>query len=581
MFTSGLNPRSPRSVAAALSFALTALVVVCPQADAQDTPVVISDIELEDAGNNAEGVRMIVRTRSGATIPMERIAYKTKGNVVRVTFLGVPLAAEHGNYKPINVTTSKRVSKGYALKESPTQAFVRLRFDKSADLALKGNTVTPLEGGAVITFPFGHNASDLLVKTDTQAVPTIEEMAKEDEATLAELAIDDPSIVEEAAPPELVAAPAKTESPEPIAEAQEDKAPAVKEAEPAAEPVAAVVQKTKKPESLDKKVSDAAVSAEIPPSPIQLGKKEETTTLTRAVGALAVVLALVFVLAFILRKVTGANGGTLGLGLGLGKGVKILATYPVARKSRILVIDILGEVLVVSQGQDGALTRLHRLQPDRVAELEATGDIRSADGSSLIGSLVSKFRGQKPDDSGVILKPQNSDVVRISANRSHMGQDDELDRVAGTLDDLADSLTTNAKSGRIRRAEMNELRSGKLSKEDSDNVLQLIRSHRQRTGIGIETREDEEAGVLDETPLTFQQVMARREEEERRAASFKPQALGMQDTQTQPAVSRSQSLDVANVNVQNAEPKGATSTADDIAELTRQYRDRIRSLGRL
>jgi len=149
--------RTPRARLARVFCALTAcaLTLITPTAfaPAQDQDgMELVGFEAETLG---DAITFVARTRSGEPIPADRITFKIRRNVVRITYVDVPLASDLGRRIDFDVSQLPRVSKGYAQRENRHQALVRLKFDTDAEEALKGRVVAPVKGGTAVLIPFG------------------------------------------------------------------------------------------------------------------------------------------------------------------------------------------------------------------------------------------------------------------------------------------------------------------------------------------------------------------------------------------------------------------------------------------
>ncbi|MEL6182902.1 MAG: hypothetical protein AAFS10_28360, partial [Myxococcota bacterium] len=136
-------------VASALALFLSSSTTAVAQ-DQDDLEIV--GFEAETLG---DAINFVARTRSGKPIPPDRITLKTRRNIVRITYVNIPLAVDLGRRIDFNTEQLPHVTKGYAQRENRHQAIVRLKFDTRAEQVIKGHVVAPAKGGTAILLPFG------------------------------------------------------------------------------------------------------------------------------------------------------------------------------------------------------------------------------------------------------------------------------------------------------------------------------------------------------------------------------------------------------------------------------------------
>lgn len=360
----------------ALMLAGSALLSASP-AVAQDADRVrITGFELANADGD-EAVSFKIKTEKGKPIPAEAIALKIQDNVVRVTFTDIPLAPRLGLHVPFVVEGVRHVTKGYALKENNTQSFARLKFDTRAKHAFKGWTIEPTEGGSVIRLPFGD------IKTVAPAVA---------DAANVPAAPGAPAPVAEDEAPEAAQAPVAAAAPKEAAPAEKPE-----QAEPAkAEetPEAGMFGWAKKEGATDEK-AEAPVEAAAG-TPIQLSEADRGPSMTRVAGGLAVVVMLILALAFCVKKMRGLKGMTAGW-RPPADGVKVLSTHKVSRTHNVLILDVLGEHLVVGQGP-GGMNLLYKLPEGRLTQLQGAQAQAASTAStrSVLEGLLGKLQNSDP-----------------------------------------------------------------------------------------------------------------------------------------------------------------------------------------
>jgi flagellar biogenesis protein FliO len=371
----------------------SAILATLP-ASAQDAERIrITGFSLADADGD-QAVNFTIKTENAKPIPADAISLKIQDNVVRVTFTDVPLAPPVGLHVPFVVEGVRHVTKGYALKENNTQSFARLKFDTKAKHAFAGWTIEPTSEGSVIRLPFGD------VKTVAPAVVATAEVpaAPGAEAPAPEAA---PITAPDAAPevaPEVAAAPAP-------------EAPAEADAEPKAAPEAGMFGWAQKDAAPAPKTQDADAT------PIKLADAERGPSMTRVAGGLVVTVLLILALAFCVKKMRGFKGMANGW-RPPADSVKVLSTYKVNRNHNVLILDVLGEHLVVGQGP-GGMNLLYKLPEGRLAQLHNAQAARP-DNRSVLQGLLGKLQSEPSFDEG------------------------EFEANEGTLADLARSLESDS-----------------------------------------------------------------------------------------------------------------------------------------
>jgi flagellar biogenesis protein FliO len=366
---------SPKLLRLGLGAAFAALLALA-SANAQAQDLQISGFSLEGLNSSPPGVRLVVRTSTGDPIPANRIQFKAKGRVVRVTFADVPMVSELGIKADLEPRGTNRVEKGYAVAESDAQCFVRLRFDDDVDVAMKNHRIAPGEGGTLIDFPFG------------AALPPLAgaEVAAAEEPAAEEPAAEEPAAEE----------PAKEE---PAAEAPAAEEPAEEDKQPAEEPAATAA--TAAP-------ATAAPTAATPepaaaPAP-RAGESGPKFNLDDPFGPLAVmliaimaVLLLVLVFIWARAKPQPATADTAAPGASplAPTDVQLLARYSLGEHSELLVVRILGEVFVIG---NGPLTLLRRMSAEPQGDVwGAVDDVQRKLRELLLQMQEHNPRGSLPD----------------------------------------------------------------------------------------------------------------------------------------------------------------------------------------
>ncbi len=287
-----------------------ALLLAVPQ-DASAQDLQITGFALEALPSDPPGVRLTVRTDTGDPIPPDRVQFKAKGRVVRVTFTDIPMVSDLGIKADFEAIGTQRVEKGYAVAETASQCFVRLRFDDDVEVAMRNHRIAPITGGTVIDFPFGAQLPPLDGAQAAQAEPPAS--AEPEPPTSAE--------------PEP---PASVEAPEP-------------------EPVAAT-----------------------PPPPQASGRS--SFDLDDPFGPLAImllgvmlILLLVLVFIWVRAKPQPAAADPASPPETLAPtDVQLLARYSLNEQSELLVVRVLGEVFIIGHGP---LTLLRRLAAEPQSEV--------------------------------------------------------------------------------------------------------------------------------------------------------------------------------------------------------------------
>ncbi len=344
-------------------FAVTALMqlpFMSSVSAATGEPVSITGFELQNAGEDASMVRLLVRTSTGEALAPEQVGFKVKNRVVRLTFVDVPLSDTLGVEVPFEVHAINRVEKGYAIPDGESQSMVRLRFDVMASEAIEGHVVEPAPGGFAVVLPFGRSlepAQAAAQPADKQ--PSVDEAGTRDEA---KAAFD--ALVKE------------------IGDHQE--APG----EDAQGEVAGT------PLKVDTKKAG---------TPLKLAQSGEGPSVGRVGLSLAVILLLIMAMAVGYNRLRGSGGGAPWR-LAVKRGVKVLSTHRIARGVQIMIVDIVGDVVVLGQSQAG-LSMLYKVPADKAALYRGeSGAVsqpvasHSADGahegSPVLGEALKSLLGQ-------------------------------------------------------------------------------------------------------------------------------------------------------------------------------------------
>ncbi len=380
----------------------SALLATIPAAAQNVAGPRITGFELANADGD-HAVNFTIKTEGAKPIPADAIALKIQDNVVRVTFTDVPLAPPMGLHVPFVVEGVRHITKGYALKENNTQSFARLKFDTKARHAFDGWTIEPTAEGSLIRLPFGD------IKT---VAPAVAAAAEVPEAPGAQ------APAPEAQPQEMAAVVAEAPAPATAAEAAPaaDIAPAAgapTDAPEAAKPAgeAGMFGWAKK----DAEPAPTVVAADA--TPIKLADSERGPSMTRVAGGLVVTVLLILALAFCVKKMRGFKGMAGGW-RPPADGVKVLSTYKINRNHNVLILDVLGEHLVVGQGP-GGMNLLYKLPEGRLAQLHGAEPTRT-DTRSMLQGLLGKLNSEPSFDEG------------------------EFEANEGTLSDLARSLESNS-----------------------------------------------------------------------------------------------------------------------------------------
>lgn len=518
--------RRGQTRATALWLATVVLVATALQlwlstdAQAQDKAerLQITSFSLENLDQQGKGAVLKIKTRDGRPIPKDQILYHTRGDVLRITFKDVPLEPQLGLDVSFPVDAIRGVKKGYALKENNWQSFARLKFDGDATEALKNSKIVAVDGGVELMFPFGATIAPTPAPTpapiaQAKAAPTQnnkdegafgwakptqgESMAKGTDNTIAQAKIDQDDMADMEAP--IAAAPTL------------DKPQQTHAAPIAAAP--AITQGT----------------------PLELADAERGPTLGRVAGGLAIVALLLIALAFAWRRLQEikARGGSLKVPV---DGVRVLSTYNMGRQARVMVMDVLGEVLVVGQGTAG-MSLLHRLEKERVKELQKTPKSKLSEDESL--DLLGKLLETTPSNAKPLDTETRVALEHVAANE-------------GSLEDLSRSLDKEISQEEkpLMRTEAPEPTRSRIGRRIAAAQQQLEQAEAP-VSRSIRTSARNAAASDDLEPVDFQEIMRRRQS----------QQIPTQDLQA--PTGRGQAK--------------ATRPSDEIVSI----RDRARSLGRL
>lgn len=489
-------------------FVIGALVSMSTPAWAQaDSLLEISGFDLLNPPGADGTVDLVALTRTGQPIPDDQISFKTKDNVVRVTYRGVTLAKGLGNLVPLNPRGVKRVKKAYAIRDGDQSVFVRIKFNGRAKRALAGGRTSFVQGATVTRFPFG---AKLAAGAPVTMVP---ELSGDNTA---------PKAVPPAAAPVAEASSVPVAPPAPA----ESTAPKTK-----TDALADGMFEWANPQKPSGEVSGAdgtAVPAKTNEATAGLGLADRARgpSITKVVGAMFVIVLLIAVLALASKKLRNLRGGGFALS---GDGVQVLARYPVSKGNKVLVLEVLDEVLVVSQNPSGDLSLLHHMPQDRADALRQ-GDYFANDtlGTGLFDGLLRRRKVDRP-------RRTTHSFVRDSS--------DDVDDYAGTLSDLAESLESNARAGALRE-----------TPTPSTKITPLFADGGKVKAASDDARAE---------PIDFQELLARR-------AAHKGYHGG---TDMLPKVATAR------------KPTDTVSISSPIAgqtdEVTRGYRERIRSLGKI
>jgi len=387
------SPSWPRTVA--LAAALASLLAAAP-AVAQDVEIVGFDLTSLDT--RPPGTRLVARTNTGAGIPADRIDFKVKGHVVRVTYKDVPLAKDLG-IKVDLANSSPHIEKAYAVAETETQAFVRLRFDADADLALKGHAIYPGHGGITIDFPFGATSNEPL----PDEPPHDDNTNNTNNANNAEpdLAANHDEDAGAVAPPEPDAEPAEpgdhaTDKPTP-----DDGDDEARHSGTPAPPPDTTAPPTPPP------------STPTPPGSSAFNLDDPVGPLAVMLLAFLSILALLAVWAWLRSRKDDAPADLVTPEGALAPSdVQLLARYSLGEKSELLVVRVLGEVFVIG---NGPLTLLRRMSAENQGDVwGAVDDVQHKLRSLLLQMQATYQPDQMPQDEvGSIVEKLDDDGQTI------------------------------------------------------------------------------------------------------------------------------------------------------------------------
>ena len=349
--------RSRVGLLASTLFTATILIMAGLSAEAVAAePVSIVGLDLQSPNGDASKVKLIVKTSNGESLPPEKLQFKTKNKVVRITFVGVPLSKELGSEVPFAVDKIARVDKGYALPDGETQSFVRLRFDSEVERALDSSKIEEIPGGFALVIPFGTEAAGLEAPTP----PAVDD-------AVAEGLGEEPPVEKSPpaeAPPELGAAPV--------------------------DPPAAPAKKQGTPFTADIEKKSA--------TPLKLSEKERGPSMGKVALSLAIIIFLIVGLGLGYKKLQSLklNGAWA---MNTKNAVNILSTHRVGKGTQILVVDIFDEVVVLGQGQTG-LSFLYKLSEAKAnalrgGEVSPSGERPETDIHKALKGFLG--RGQRPD----------------------------------------------------------------------------------------------------------------------------------------------------------------------------------------
>jgi flagellar biogenesis protein FliO len=279
------------------------------------------------------------------------------------------------------------------------------------------------------------------------------------------------------------------------------------------------------PNPTDTEVAPEAKEPKPSATPLELADETRGPSITKVVVALFVIGVLIAVLALATKKLRNIRGGA---SLVHGEGVKVLAKYPVAKGNMVLVLEVLDEVLVVSQNPSGDLALLHHMPQERAEQLRQS-EVFAPDGVS-----TGFFDG--------LLKRRKSERARRATHSFVRDYSDDVDDYAGTLDDLAQSLESNARAGALR--------------ETPPSLAKI-------TPLFGESHNDFAAHDSKAEPIDFQELLARRAAHKRYGSGASPLPTGGSRDEKD------------TVSLQTGTGRM------DISDVTQQVRERIRSLGRL
>ncbi len=444
-------------------------------------PMEIVGFGLEAAGEGGEMVRLVVRTSTGLPIDPARIHYKVKDRVARITFEGVPMAASLGKEVQFDIAGVRRVEKGYAMVDGEAGSLVRLRFDAPAEVAIEGKAIETTADGLSILMPFGQ--------------------APKEQADLLDAALND-------------------ETPAPTAAPQGEPEPAAKVGALGTMLGAPAARGDKAPDGPRDAAPEKTAQGGAPgATPLKLADEARGPSMGRVAVSLGIVALLIVLLAVGTRKLKGAG---LGGGPGLRTPVvKVLSTHRIARGVRVLVVDVMGDLLLVSHGQTGLRT-LYQIPGEKAALLRGEGS----------PGAFGESRDQRVALQGTL----KGLLGRLSGPAAEV-DDAPDDGLHETLDALAASLERPAPA------------------------LSLIK-----------TRAEDSATGGDAEPADFDAFLSRRMVRD----SWRPAETP--SGKTDEAEARRSSREPSNERPAGLRPSGGDQELDDV---TRSIRSRARALGRL
>ncbi len=551
----------------------------------------ITSFEVDNLGTRGQGAILRIKTADGTAIPADQIKYTTRGNVLRVTFKDIPMHPSLGLDVAFDTKPVRGIDKGYALKENNWQSFARLKFTDKADNALKKSEIIPIKGGVELHFPFGKAiaatpAPMTAPKADIKPAKGAFGWANNKSA---KPAATKPAAIKPAKPMMAKPAIAKTTPEKAMTKEAMTTNTATTDTKAAMVPAAiapvAMAPAMATPTTPTPEKTMMAPTANTPqpvatPStgtPLQLMDTESGPTMGRVLGGLLVVCLLMIALAFLARKLQSMRGGNSSRkGVKIPtNGVRVLATHSMGRHNKVMVLDALGEILVVGQGQAG-MTLLHRLEPEQV---EALSEDKTTKRKTEVTSrqFVDKVMSSGPKSIPVPLDTDTRFALEQVAAKEGSLQELALSLDQEMIDPASEPFMKAIKMPTDK--EDSVVLSPSLQKAETSlgPIARSIRSSAALAAVSHDLNPEEVQSPWDE-PLDFQEVLRKRAAQansQEAAEPLRPTGTdGASDMDSMPTAGpQSRRAMLREVLASTPTP----SRTEDVISI----RDRARSLGRL
>lgn len=536
----------------------------------------ITGVALENVGPEGSMVRLVVKTNTGLPVDADKVLFKVKKRVVRVTFSGVPLDPSLGQEVIFDAEAINRVEKGYAIPDGEEQSLVRLRFDELARTAIQGHAVESVPGGFAVVMPFGGAlpaSAPLGASTGDREEPGEEAGHEEAFQALAdELNAEDESGEE--------------------AEAGEG-------ADAKGTPLSGALA--------DGGQSAAGDNGE---TPLELADPASGPSMTRVAGSMMVVILLILGLSMAARRMRGEGGAPWQAS---PKTVKVLSTHRLTRGVQLLIVDILGDVVVLGLGQ-GRLSMLYKVpevEQARYRGLEQNNatkpvDVRAEVGASLgallgrlgMGEAVSTDESQDFDEKAldasegtlealaasldaklddampVMMASSGAEAERSALESVLKSADMESMRQMGEVLDA--KMPPSPQPRAVRRNSLDRITPKRVL---DDEVQEVARPNRAVSQYAQVAGEEEVAEAAN-----FESFLERRLAQRNRRAEHRPAprtGITSQGRATPRAERQSGAGAPAGPNTLPVRRKLATAEQEPLDDVTRSIRNRARALGRL